>query len=80
MSVDRQRIAAVRTLEALGYTYQAGEWKLPHEPARSFEADATIAWDASIARPRTMICRRAFAVLETSEAKRWPGGKRPGGR
>jgi hypothetical protein len=26
INIDKQRIAAVRTLEALGYSYQGGEW------------------------------------------------------
>ena len=34
MDIDRQRIAAVRALEALGFTYQNGTW-LPPVPAPS---------------------------------------------
>jgi hypothetical protein len=26
MNIDKQRIDAVRMLQALGYTYQGGEW------------------------------------------------------
>ncbi len=34
MNVDRQRLAAVRTMEALGYTYEGGErWKPPLGPS-----------------------------------------------
>ena len=29
MDIDRQRIAAVRVLEALGYGYQGGQWVAP---------------------------------------------------
>jgi hypothetical protein len=29
MEIDRKRIAAVRTLETLGYTYRNGEWTAP---------------------------------------------------
>lgn len=34
MSIDKQRIAAVKTLEALGYTWKEGTW----EPAWQKEA------------------------------------------
>jgi hypothetical protein len=34
MDIDRKRIAAVRALEALGFTYQNGTW-LPPVPAPS---------------------------------------------
>ena len=29
MDIDRQRITAVRSLEALGYVYRGGEWLTP---------------------------------------------------
>ena len=32
IDVDKQRVAAVRKLEALGYSYQGGEW-VPAAPA-----------------------------------------------
>ena len=30
MDIDKQRIDAVRMLQALGYTYQGGEWLLTY--------------------------------------------------
>jgi hypothetical protein len=36
MSIDKQRIAAVKTLEALGYTWEGGQgWKPPLTVARA---------------------------------------------
>jgi hypothetical protein len=29
MDIDKQRMAAVRALEALGYSYQSGHWRPP---------------------------------------------------
>ena len=95
MELDKQRIAAVQTLEGLGYTYRDGEW-LPTVVAPPLpltaEADAM----------HGMLMRRADALdgcskgsdeegeletivdlLEAYEAKRWPLGKDlgvPGGK
>jgi hypothetical protein len=33
MNIDKQRIAAVRALEALGYTYRGGQWLAPADAA-----------------------------------------------
>jgi len=46
MEIDRKRVAAVRTLEALGYTYCKGEWLAPPAVAgtplrMTAEVDAT---------------------------------------
>jgi hypothetical protein len=94
MDIDRQRIAAVRALEALGFNYQNGTWMpavstLPPAPMLSAEADAMHA----------MLVRRADAlsgflesaredaelkaiadVVEAYETKRWPEGKERGGK
>ena len=34
MNIDKQRIDAVRMLQALGYTYQGGEWLLTYRGGR----------------------------------------------
>jgi hypothetical protein len=59
MDIDKQRISAVRTLAALGYSYQGGEWLPPagvagapppfalHVRGRRHERDA----DAAGGRP-----------------------------
>ena len=38
--VDRQRIAAVKTLEAMGYTFRSDKWLAPDATGGSPEADA----------------------------------------
>ena len=44
MEIDRKRIAAVRTLETLGYSYRNGEWMAPTAvaltPVLMWRADA----------------------------------------
>ena len=89
MDVDRKRIAAVRTLERLGYGYSNGEWMLPAgaSPSRQLaEADAM----------HGMLMRRADALagctkgsdeeaelkaivdaIEAYEARRGPMGMDP---
>jgi hypothetical protein len=92
MELDKQRIAAVQTLEGFGYTYQDGKWlptvAAPPLPVTA-EADAM----------RGALMRRADALagctkgsdeegeletivdlIEAYEAKRWPLGKEPGGK
>jgi hypothetical protein len=45
-TIDKQRIAAVRTLQALGYAFVAGEWKAPMDTAPSLvsSTDAMLAY------------------------------------
>ena len=91
MEIDRQRIAAVRALEAMGYTFHGGVWA-PAAPSclpLAAEADAM----------HRMLMRRADALvgctegsdqeaeleaivdlLEAYEAKHWPFRKEPGGK
>ena len=40
MDIDRRRIAAVSTFEALGYRYEDGEWMAPPGAALPLTADA----------------------------------------
>jgi hypothetical protein len=91
MYIDRQRIAAVRALEAIGYRFHGGEW-LP--PAG---APVPFTWEADAMHG--MLMRRADALagctegsdeeaelkaivglIEVYEQKRWPQGKEPGGK
>ena len=87
--VDRQRVSAVRTLEALGYRFDGTAWQPRLEQAYWSEADAM----------RTLLMRRADALagctegspeeaeleaiadaLDAYEARRWPSGKVDGGK
>ncbi len=89
-AIDRQRIAAVTTLEALGYVYRDGEgWSPPPRPARWLEADALHALLLERADhltkhhlgPREAAEARTIAkALEAYESKRWPGGRKVGGK
>jgi hypothetical protein len=90
-NIDKQRVAAVRTLEALGYTFASSEWKAPGTAAPSMVPSA----DAM----HGLLMRRADALagctegsdkereleaitdaLENYEVIRWPEGKIPGGK
>jgi hypothetical protein len=85
MDVDRQRVAAVRLLEAKGYRYKAGSVASPPLP---------LAWEADAMLGELMRCADALAgctegseeeielkaivdTIEAYEAKRWPLGKDP---
>jgi hypothetical protein len=49
-TIDRQRIAAVKTLEAMGYTFGGDKWFGPDASGGSPEADAMHARCSSNAR------------------------------
>jgi len=89
-NIDKQRIAAVRKLVDLGYTF-LDEWIPPMSQTSPaiFEADAMHALlvlrtdalegcteNSEEARERAMISE----ALEAYEATRWPNGKAPGGK
>jgi hypothetical protein len=87
-NIDKQRIAAVRKLEAMGYVFHQHDWKGPAIPA-TFEADAmhavlVLRADALEGCPEHSEETREFAMiaeaLEAYEAMRWPDGKVPGGK
>ena len=87
-TIDRQRVAAVRLLEAMGYVFRDHEWVGPAIPA-TFEADAMHALlvlraDAIEGFAEGSDEEREFAMiseaLESYEAKRWPEGKVAGGK
>jgi hypothetical protein len=91
MDIDRQRIAAVRTLEGLGYSYRNNAWLPPAAVAAAtltltVEADAMHA--ALMRRADALVCcaegtheeaelKATLDLLEAYEAKRWPEGKEP---
>jgi hypothetical protein len=91
-NIDRQRIAAVRTLEAMGCVFRGGEWMAPPmgwpRPATA-EADAMHVLlvlradqlegcieNSEEVRELTMIAE----ALEAYECKRWPEGRCQAGR
>jgi hypothetical protein len=91
-NIDKQRIAAVRKLEQLGYTF-ADDW---HPPAG---VTATTPTSAQVDAMHVLLVRRADALegctegseeerelaaivdaIEAYEALRWPNGKVDGGK
>ena len=94
INIDRQRVAAVRKLEALGYSYQGEEWV----PAPAVTQQSLLLTAESDALHGALV-RRADAlegctrgsfdeaelegivdVIESYEAVRWPLGKELGGK
>jgi hypothetical protein len=57
-TIDRQRVAAVRKLEAMGYTFAAGDWMQPAN-----DAVAPVITDALHA----LLVRRADALVSCTE-------------
>jgi hypothetical protein len=54
--IERQRVAAVRKLEQLGYTFAAGDWMQPANDAASVVAAITDALHA-------LLVKRADALM-----------------
>ncbi len=89
-NIDRQRIAAVRALEGLGYSYRDSEgWKPAEFPDQWFEADVLYAILVTradrlagfIEGSREAAEFRTIAkALDAYEHKRWPTGKLDGGK
>ena len=91
--IDKQRIAAVRSMEALGYTFDGIEWKGPavsvSPPSLQYEADAMHALLVLRADRLTGCTEGSEEELELKkiaetvrpyEEKRWPDGVVPGGK
>ena len=89
--IDRQRIAAVSMLEALGYAFRSGCWHPPvHVPSAAIpEADAM--HSLLVQRADVLIgCTDGSAdqdeleaigeAIEAYENVRWPDGKVDGGK
>jgi hypothetical protein len=92
-NIDKQRVAAVRKLEQLGYIFAAGDWHAPAgmtAPApTSAQADAMHAVlvqraDELEGCPEGSEKECEFATItdavEAYEAARWPNGKADGGK
>jgi hypothetical protein len=88
--IDRQRVAAVQTLEELGYAFRDGEWKAGRlGSVRSIEAEADAIHSLLVGRADVLIgCTDGSAdqdeleaigeAIEAYEAVRWPDGKANG--
>jgi hypothetical protein len=91
-NIDRQRIAAVKHMEALGYTFSEGDWRAPGPtaPVLLDEADAMHALLVLRVDKLGGCCTegsdesaefaRISETIRSYEAKRWPDGKVPGGK
>ena len=92
-NIDKHRIAAIRQLEKLGYSYAFGDW---HAPAGM---TATVPVSAQADAMHTLLVQRTDALegcpegseeerelaaitdaIEAYEAVRWPTGKVDGGK
>jgi hypothetical protein len=87
--IDRKRIAAVRLLEGMGYTFGAGEWKCGGGTVQLPEADAMHALlvdraDQLAGRaegsPEEIELAAIDRVVQAYEVCRWPRGKEAGGK
>jgi hypothetical protein len=94
MDIDKQRIKAVRTLQALGYCYRGGKWV---SPAALGAAPLPMTAEADALHGALMRCpdaltgclegsdeeaelRATLDAIEAYEVKRWPLGMEPGGK
>lgn len=88
-TIDRQRIAAVRIVEALGYTWCAEHgWRPTQAASRApMVAEADMMHGLLMERAERLIGSADLdelaaigEVLDAYEAVRWPDGKVPGGK
>jgi hypothetical protein len=93
--IDRQRVAAVRHLEAAGYRFERGAW---HGPIAANDTAPAGVLDEADAMHALLVLRadalggctewseeaaeleRIVDTVERYEAKRWPDGKVEGGK
>jgi hypothetical protein len=83
-TIDRQRVAAVRKLEAMGYTFAAGDWMQPANDAAPPLTDDLHALLVKRADELASCTEgsdeegelKAIAeAIDGYEAVRWPGGR-----
>ena len=88
MDIDRQRIAAVRVLETLGYGYHGAEWVPPTAPPLPLTDVADAMHGTLMARadalagctedsPEEAELKAVVDLIDAYEARRWPLGKDP---
>jgi hypothetical protein len=93
--IDRQRIAAVRAMEAMGYTFDGISWIAPASAAAilmpDLVAEADVLHSLLVLRADKLSSCGEGSEEETElqliadsvmayEDKRWPDGKVPGGK
>jgi hypothetical protein len=90
--IDKQRIAPVRSMEALGYTFDGIEWKgAPAETPQAACADADAMHALLILRADKLAgcvegsdeeaeLKMIAETIEAYESKRWPDGVVPRGK
>ena len=87
--IDRQRVSAVGTLEALGFTWDGRSWQPRLEQAHWPEADALHGLLMHRAddlagciegSPEEAELEAIANALDAYEARRWPSGKVNGGK
>jgi hypothetical protein len=89
--IDRRRITAVPTLEALGYTFRTGRWHPPVHPSPAAIPEADAMHSLLVQRAEVLIgCTDGSAdqdeleaigeAIEAYESVRWPDGKADGGK
>jgi len=90
-TIDKQRIAAVRKLEQLGYAFAGDDWMNPTDGASPMPA-ITDALHALLVQRADVLdgCPKGSAeegeldaitdAIEAYEAVRWPTGKTTGGK
>jgi hypothetical protein len=91
-NIDKQRVAAVQMLEALGYSFQGGEWVPASAPPRPFmTAQGDVMHGVLVKRADALEgctegsdeeaeLKRIVDVIEAYEAVRWRTGKVNGGK
>ena len=88
-TIDRQRIAAVKALEAMGYTFRGDKWLGPYATGGSPEADAMHALLVHRAdqlegciegSAEEQEYSSIVSAIVTYEQRRWPDGKTAGGK
>ncbi len=89
--IDRQRIAAVSALEALGYTFRSGHWHPPLRVPFAAVPEADAMHSLLVQRADALIgCTDGSGdqdeleaigeAIEAYESVRWPDGKADGGK
>jgi hypothetical protein len=92
-AIDKQRISAVRTMEALGYSFDGIAWNGPTAGASSSATDteADAMHSLLVLRADKLVggtegsdeeleLKLIADAVSAYEAKRWPDGKVPGGK